>query len=184
MEADVCASNIPDVGTGPWKMTCLSDTLHIYFISRSPSGENKSATLTRSPSIRTDCLLLFIKPFPRVLLVHLFPPSLCQNIDRVWNIITKNECNECSSVLIWLTAFVSRETLDRYTVDVSFLSSCTLLGEEMRSNCFVLLGRFWDVCVPEQTAKGNPACELFGSGVGSEQVLSEELRGQRDGACA
>ncbi|GAA6100699.1 uncharacterized [Tachysurus ichikawai] len=35
-----------------------------------------------------------------------------------------------------------------------------------------------------KTPEGNPACELFASWVGSEQVLSEELWGQRDHACA
>lgn len=38
--------------------------------------------------------------------------------------------------------------------------------------------------LPVQTPEGNPACELFASRVGSEQVLSEELRGQRDHVCA
>lgn len=40
------------------------------------------------------------------------------------------------------------------------------------------------MCVPAQTLEGNPACELFASGVGSEQVLSEELQGQREHGCA
>lgn len=75
MVADVCSSNLPDPAMVPWKMTCLSDTLDIYFISRSLSDANKSTTLTLLPSIRhfrTVCLLILLKTFPSVLLVPLF----------------------------------------------------------------------------------------------------------------